>query len=71
MTEARTPWDPETSFTLITSGEGDRDGCVPGEPTGEVECDCCGARAENVDRIDHDEGCPQRDVHSEWWRRQD
>lgn len=68
---ARTPWDPETSFTLVVSGEGDRDGCVPGEPTGIVECDICKARAENVDRIDHADGCEQAGVRSEWARRQD
>lgn len=72
--EGRSFADPETEFILVESGEGDEDGHVPGEPTGEVKCPVCGATALNVDAIDHDDvdgdPCPQRDVRSRWfWQR--
>jgi len=59
---------PDTEFRILHSAEGDHDGCRPGEPTGVVECARCGRRSENVDHIPHAPGCPQRHVHSEWFR---
>lgn len=43
------------------------DGFALGEPTGEVECEECGAIAENIDEIPHDADCSQRFVHSAWY----
>lgn len=58
---------PETRFELVRSEPGADDGHHVGEPTGEVRCACCGAQHQNLDRIGHVPGCPQSDVHSQWW----
>lgn len=61
--------DPETHYRVITSSTPPTvDGFAIGEPTGEIECEECGACAHNVDEIPHSPECPQRFVRSEWWR---
>jgi hypothetical protein len=59
----------DTHFQLVRSrAPVDVDGCKLGEPTGVILCVCCWQSALNIDAIDHDTGCPQAHVHSEWWR---
>lgn len=60
--------DPDTHFELVRSDTPvNVDGFKIGEPVGEVECECCGAVAVNVDEIPHAKDCPQRFVKSGWW----
>jgi len=61
--------NPGTHFRVVRSETPvSVDGFKIGEPTGEIECEACGASHLNVDEIPHDEGCPQRFVKSEWWQ---
>lgn len=63
--------DPRTRFRLLVSETPVTvDGFAMGEPTGEVECLECGATHANIDDIPHDDTCPQRFVHSEWYADQ-
>ncbi|NHN40519.1 hypothetical protein G9C85_02555 [Halorubellus sp. JP-L1] len=41
-----------------------------GEPTGEVVCVACWESHMNVDEIEHESTCPQRHVHSRYYRSQ-
>lgn len=60
--------DPQTEFELVKSDTPVTvDGYAMGEPTGEVSCRYCGATHENIDDIPHDQDCPQRFVHSNWY----
>jgi len=63
--------DPDTEFELVRSDTPvSVDGYKIGEPTGEVECEECGARAKNVDEVPHEPHCSQRFTLSEWWAEQ-
>jgi len=60
--------DPETHFALIHSETPvDVDGFKLGEPTGEVECCCCGRSAGAPEYIAHEDGCAQADVTSRYY----
>lgn len=60
--------DTDTHYRLIKSDTPPSvDGFRIGEPTGEVECEECGAVAENVDEIPHAKDCGQRFARSDWW----
>lgn len=60
--------DPETHFELVRSETPvDVDGFKLGEPTGEVECCCCGASAAAPEYIAHEDGCAQADVTSRYY----
>jgi len=62
---------PSTHFTLVREeqpvGHG---GITAPRPTGEVQCNECGAVAENIDEIPHDQDCPQRFAVSRWYAEQ-
>jgi hypothetical protein len=69
MTDSESFADASTHFALLRSGSPITvDGYALGEPTGELRCEECGAEARNIDEIDHAEDCPQKDVHSRYWR---
>lgn len=59
--------DPETEFYL-PSYPSHIQGHFKGEPTGEVVCIACWAADMNIDEIPHEMTCPQRFVHSRYWR---
>jgi hypothetical protein len=64
--------DPDTHFSLVRSETPvDVDGYKLGEPTGEVECCCCGASAAAPEYIAHDsvdgEECDQAGVTSRYY----
>ena len=61
--------DPQTHFRMLRSETPvNVDGFKLGEPTGEIECEECGASHLNIDEIPHDADCPQRFVKSRWWQ---
>lgn len=61
--------DPSTEFYLPHWPTTNRAcGHHAGEPTGEVVCLTCWRSDLNIDEIDHDPTCPQRHVHSRYWR---
>lgn len=63
-------FDPSTEFQLVRSDTPRTvDGHKPGEPTGQVKCEACGATALNIDEIPHAADCLQREAHTRWWRR--
>ncbi|WP_135535355.1 hypothetical protein [Halostella pelagica] len=62
--------DADTHFEIIRSDSPVTvDGFALNEPTGEVKCDECRSVAMCVDKIGHDEDCPQRDVKSRNWEQ--
>lgn len=62
--------DERTHFQLVRSQSPvDVDGYKMGEPTGMVICLACWESAWNIDEIEHESTCPQRHVHSRWWRQ--
>jgi hypothetical protein len=66
---ARSFTDPETEFRLERSETPvTEDGYKLGELTGTVICEVCGQEAGNIDAINHEPGCPQSDVVSDYWR---
>lgn len=61
--------DPETHFYLPTAPVTESwRGVHNGAPTGLVVCMACWRSDPNVDRIDHERWCPQRQVHSRFWQ---
>ena len=60
--------DPDTHFSIVRSQTPvSVDGFALHEPTGEVRCEECGAKAMNVDEIPHSPDCSQRFVKSHFW----
>ncbi|MFC7044319.1 hypothetical protein ACFQH6_20620 [Halobacteriaceae archaeon GCM10025711] len=61
--------DPDTHYRVIRSDTPiDVDGFNLGEPTGEIQCEECGAEHLNVDEIPHEPWCSQRYVKSLFWQ---
>lgn len=66
--ESRDFTDPETEF-LLPQMPTHAAGHYKGEPTGVVVCLACLESDKNIDEIPHESTCPQRHVHSRWWRQ--
>jgi hypothetical protein len=61
--------DPRTHFRVVRSDTPvSVDGFKLGEPTGQIECEECGASHLNIDEIPHKADCSQRFVKSAWWQ---
>lgn len=69
-TSNRSPFDSGTHFQIVRSASPVHvDGFKLNEPTGVVLCTMCWRSHKNIDKIPHEPDCPQKDVHSRWWRR--
>lgn len=70
--------DPDTEFEILASETPHtEDGYWPGEPKA-LRCPECGAQVQldrdpstpGIDELAHRSDCPQRFVHSHWYRQQ-
>jgi len=65
----QSPFNPDTEFAIVRSDTPVTvDGFALDEPTGDVECEECGATAVNIDEIPHAQDCSQRFARTRWWR---